>query len=180
VTFGYTDPYEAAREVQQRVQPGAYPPGSPGVPQGPLADLQNQVAGVLNGADSHHVYLPGPDGSMLTYPRGRQPSVAGAMLKGALLGVGSVVVWRGMKRRRVQKGEFTSPGFRALGLLLVFPAIGFALSMLWVAESGYFLGWGCALGIASFTVYAVYRATGHGNFNTRRRGSPWRSDHRSS
>ena len=73
--YGYTDPYEAVREVLQRVQPGApYPPGFPGVPEGPLDDLQNQVAGVLNGADSHHVYLPGPDGSMLTYPRGRQPS----------------------------------------------------------------------------------------------------------
>ena len=39
---------------------------------GPLGDLQNQVAGVLNGADQNHVYIPtGPGNPIITLPRPR-------------------------------------------------------------------------------------------------------------
>jgi hypothetical protein len=178
MTYPDPGPFHAAGPLYP--VPGApYLPGFPGAPEGPLGDLQNGVANVLNGADRHHIYLPtGPGGPVLQVPRGRQPSMAGYWVKGAHAGFGAWLVWQQMKRRRATKGEYTSPGFRALGLMLLFPAVGLALSMLWVPESGYFLGWGCALGAVSFITYATYRATGHGRFNTRRPGSAWRGGHR--
>jgi hypothetical protein len=37
---------------------------------GPLGDLQNQVAGVLNAADQNHIYVPtGPGNPIITLPR---------------------------------------------------------------------------------------------------------------
>jgi len=106
----------------------------------------------------------------MQYSRGRQPSIVGDVIKGALLGFGSWYAWQRMKRCRAAKGEYTSPGFRALALLLVFPTIGFFLSMLWISESGYRVGWGCALGAVSFIAYAIYRACGGGRYNSRRAG----------
>ena len=45
-------------------QPGTpYPPGFPDVPGGPLGDIQNQVASVLNAnGDRPSVYIPGGPG----------------------------------------------------------------------------------------------------------------------
>lgn len=176
--YDYTDAFEQAREAQRQVQPPV--PGFP-VPQapegGPLGGIQDQVAGVLNSADSHHIYLPGPGGALLQYPRGRQPSIARDMAYGAVAGFGAWVVWRRMQRRRQAKGEFTSPGFRGLALLLGFPVIGFALSMEWIMETGWLFGGGCVLGVVFFIVYAVYRASGHGKYNSKRQGSPWRDGH---
>jgi hypothetical protein len=41
-----------------------------GVGPGPLGDLQNQVASVLNSADQNHVYVPtGPGNPIITLPR---------------------------------------------------------------------------------------------------------------
>jgi hypothetical protein len=162
--YGYQDP----------MQPF---PGNPGAPGGPLDGLQEGVASVLNSADSHHVYVPGPGGGLLTYPRGHQPSVLGAMIKGAALGFGSWLIWHRMQRRHSVKGEYTSPGFRALGLLLGFPALGFLLSMAWISETGLLFGGGIVLGVVSFVAYAIFRVTGHGRYNSNRAGSPWRQDH---
>jgi hypothetical protein len=42
---------------------------------GPLGDLQYQVAGVLNGADQNHVYVPtGPGNPIITLPRPQFPA----------------------------------------------------------------------------------------------------------
>jgi len=111
-------------------------PAIPGGQEGPLGGLQDGVASVLNGADSHQTYVPGPDGWMFAYPRGRQPSVVRDMVLGAAAGFAGALVWRQMKRRHEVKGEFTSPGFRCLGLL-VFPLLaGLALSFASPARSG--------------------------------------------
>jgi hypothetical protein len=177
MSFGYTDPYEAAWQARQSMpQPGvsSWPqePVSPiepfpVVPQapvgGPLADLPNQVASVFQGAAPQGV---------------RREPMAESWLKGAALGLGSALAWRAMKRRKAIKGEWMSPGFRALALLLGFPAVGLALSMLWIPESGYLVSWGCVLGAVSFIAYTAYRACGGGRYNSRRCGSPWRDDHR--
>lgn len=150
--------------------PGAFPvagqpPAGPAVPQaagGPLGDFQQSYAQVMVGAA----------------PRGlRREPIAESWLKGAAIGFGSALVWRQMKRRRAAKGEYTSPGVRALALLLGFPAVGLVLSMLWVPESRYLVGWGCVLGAVSLIVYTIFRACGGGNYNSRRQGSPWREDH---
>jgi hypothetical protein len=145
---------------------------------GPLAGLQDSTAAVLNAADPHHVYLPGPDGSLLTYPRGGQHSVLEDVAVGAAVGFGSWLIWRRMQRRKAAKGEYTSPGFRCLGLLVLPPVIGFALALAWPLETDKFLGLGVVAGAVLAAIYAVYRITGHGAYNSRRAGSPWRSDHR--
>jgi hypothetical protein len=186
--YGYSDPYTAQAlqsspgfpVVQQQPVAGSplwAMPMQP-VPGGPLAGLDSEIAGVLNAADSHHVYVPGPGGGVLSYPRGRQPSIARDMAYGAAAGLAGWLVWRQMQRRRHLKGEWTSPGFRALGLLLGFPVIGIVLGMIWLPEGSRFLGAGVVLGLVSFAAYAAFRAAGGGRFNIRRRGSPWRADHR--
>jgi hypothetical protein len=185
--YGYTDPLHQAHEGRQQLsRPGIspWPPDGqtsplgpfPVVPQAPaagqpswsapvgapLADLPGQVGSVLSGAGYR--------------PRGYH--LAEDMAKGAAIGFGAWLVWRRMQRRRQLKGEFTSPGFRALGLLLGFPVLGFILSMVWLPETGWLFGSGTVLGVVGFIVYATYRATGHGRYNSRRQGSPWRDDHR--
>jgi hypothetical protein len=142
-----------------------------------LSGLQDQVAAVLNSADPHHTYLPG-GGSLLSYPRARQGHFLRDAAVGAALGLGAGYVFRRMRRRKAQKEEWTSPGFRALFLLLIFPVAGLALSMVWVSQSGRLLGWGAVLGVASFVAYAIFRAFGGGRFNRNRQGSPWRDDHK--
>ena len=182
--YGYSDPYAAQGPpsgpgfpvVSQQPVVGFPPWTMPIEPVsgGPMAGLDSEVAGVLNAADSRQIYVPGPGGGVLSYPRGRQPSVARDMALGAAAGFAGWLLWRRMKVRRQVKGEFTSPGFRALALLLGFPTLGFLLSMVWLPETGRLLGAGVVLGVVSFIVYAIYRAAGGGRYNTRRRGGPWR------
>ena len=76
------------------------------VTSGPLAGLQDSVAGVLNAADQHHMYIPGPGGAMPQYPRGRQQSVLGDMIKGALLGLGGGLLWRHLRARKRATGQY--------------------------------------------------------------------------
>ena len=140
----------------------------PVVEGGPLEGLQESIAGALNSADSHHVYLPGPQGSMLTYSRGRQSSIAGDMAKGALLGFGAWALWRGMQRRKARVGEFTTPFARFLMIWWGFMAIAFGLSMMWPLGAMKFMAVAFVLGTASAMAYLIYRATGHGKYNTRR------------
>jgi hypothetical protein len=83
------DPYSGQRQFQPPV-----------VETGPLAGLQGQVAAVLNAADPHRQYVPGPDGSMLTYARPQQPSVIGAALRGALYGLAATLLWRRVRGHR--------------------------------------------------------------------------------
>lgn len=83
------DPYSGQQQFQ-----------SPGVEAGPLAGLQGQIAGVLNAADPHRQYVPGPQGSMLVYARPQQPSVIGAALRGAIYGLAVALLWRRIKGRR--------------------------------------------------------------------------------
>src|SRR5262245_58424136 len=104
-------PYDPGQMPQGPLLQAGFP-APPRPDGGPLACLQDQLAGVLNGADSHHIYIPGLGGEMLTYPRGRQPSVVRDMAYGAAVGFSSWLVWQRMKLRRQLKGEFTSPGFR--------------------------------------------------------------------
>jgi hypothetical protein len=138
VTFGYTDPYEAAREVQQQVQPWApYPPGFPGVPEGPLADVQNQVGQVLASAA----------------PRGlRHEPMAESLAKGAALGAGSALLWQAMRRRKTSAGQFTTPVVRAAILwlvLLVLTCGAYAgTDSLWVLFGGFALSWIVAISYA--------------------------------
>jgi hypothetical protein len=149
-------------------------PYDPNQQQGPLGGLQDEIAGVMNYADKHHVYLPGPDNTMLTFPRGREPSVARDMIYGAAVGFGSWLIWRRMARRHQAKGEYTSPGYRALFFLIAPVLVGFALSMIWPLSSVAFLGIGALTGAVLAAIYSAYRVTGHGRYNTRRAGSPFR------
>ena len=171
------DPYgqqQAGFPVVPQVPVAGAPPWTmpmPPVTGGPLEGLQDSVAGVLSAADSRHLYLPGPQGSMLQLPRGRQSSVARDMAYGAAAGYAGWLIWRGMQRRKATKGEYTSPGYRCLAILLLPPVLAFCLSMVWVMESGKLMGTGIAAGVILATVYAVYRFTGHGRYNTRRRGA---------
>jgi hypothetical protein len=83
------DPYSG----QQQFQP-------PVVEAGPLAGLQESVAGVLNASQNRVNYIPGPQGSMLVFARPQQPSVIGAALRGALYGLAGALLWRRLKGRR--------------------------------------------------------------------------------
>jgi hypothetical protein len=192
--YGYTDPYEASRGQQAfpllppsstPLQPslpvgpaGPFTAPLPVVQDGPLAGLQDQLAGVLNTADSHHVYVPGPGGTMLTYPRGRQPSVARDMAYGAAAGFGAWLVWRQMKRRKAIKNEYTTPTARFFLIWWAFMVAGFALSMMWPMEADWFLGIAFVSGTVLSLAYLAYRIAGGGRYNTNRSGSPWRDDHR--
>ena len=139
-------------QVRPQVQP-------PAVQGGPLGGLQGQVGSVLSSAG----YRP---------PRPGQ--TAEAMAKGAAIGFGGWLLWRGMKARKQRVGEFTHPFFRFVAIWWAFMIVGFALSLGWVAETGYFLGTAFVLGTLLSFAYAVYRFTGHGRYNTRRTVNPWR------
>ena len=181
--FDYGSPYpEQQGPVPDTQAPAAgvppwTAPGSvPGLPNagGPMAGLQHQVADVLNAADPRHPYFALGDNLIPVPGTARQSSVARDMAVGAAAGFAGWIIWRRMQQRRAQKGEWTSPGFRALALLVGFPIAGFLLSMIWLPETGRLLGVGVVLGVVSFIAYASYRATGGGRYNTRRKGSPWR------
>jgi hypothetical protein len=81
--------------------PGTRPDLIPQAPVGgPLDGLQESIAGVLNSADPHRQYAPGPLGSMMVYPRPQPPSMAGAWLRGAIYGLAGALLWRRIKGRR--------------------------------------------------------------------------------
>ena len=102
------------------------------VPGGPMAGLQDQVAGVLNAADQHHIYVPGPGGAMLQYPRGIQQSVLGDMVKGALLGFGGWLLWRHLRARKQATGQYFRRGTRAAIMWVAITiAGGVAAHILW-------------------------------------------------
>src|SRR5690242_2337016 len=112
-------------------------------------------------------------------PQGlRHESQAEAWAKGAVIGFGAWYLARRMRARRLAKGEWTHPLFRFLMLWWVPMLAGFGLSMIWVAESGYFMTIAFAVGTPLALAYLIYRASGHGRYNSRRQGSPWRDDHR--
>jgi hypothetical protein len=143
--FGYTDP---GQQVQQQ---GAYLQGAPG---GPLVGLDGSIQQVMSGAQ--------PQGP-------RRHSVAENMAIGAAVGFGSWLVWQRMKSRHQRTGTYVHPVFWFLAIWWAFMIAGFALSMEWVAETGYILGTAFVLGTVLSFAYAVYRFTGHGRYNTRRR-----------
>jgi hypothetical protein len=90
------DPYQQdAYDIAHDYVSGVLPAVS-----GPLDGLQGQIAAVLNSADPHRQYVPGPQGSMLTYARPQQPSVTGAMIRGAIYGLAATLLWRRLKERR--------------------------------------------------------------------------------
>jgi hypothetical protein len=186
--YGYIDPLQQVlqqRALRQMARPQfpastPFPSASPWLPvvqDGPLAGLQDQLAGVLNAADSHHTYIPAPGGAMLQYPRGRQPSVARDMAYGAAAGFGAWLVWRGMKRRKATKGEYTTPTARFFLIWWAFMVAGFAPSMMWPMDADWFLGIAFVLGTVLSLAYLAYRIAGGGRYNTNRSGSPWPSDH---
>jgi hypothetical protein len=69
---------------------------------GPLDGLQQSVAAVLNSSDQNHIYIPtGNQGQpVIAVPRPQQPSVAAAVLRGAVYGLIGGLVWRRIKGRR--------------------------------------------------------------------------------
>jgi hypothetical protein len=93
---------------------------------------------------------------------------------GAAAGFGAWLIWRQMKRRKAAKGEYTSPGWRFVGIWWIFMLAGFGLSMAWPLESVWFLGVAYAVGTVASFAYAIYRFCGGGRYNTRRAGSPFR------
>jgi hypothetical protein len=100
------------------------------------------------------------------------------MAKGAAAGFASELVWQQMKKRKAVKNEYTTPTFRFVAIWWAFMLAGFALSMVSPMMSDWFLGIAFMLGtVLSFT-YLIYRLAGGGRYNTNRKGSPWRDDHR--
>jgi hypothetical protein len=97
------------------------------------------------------------------------------MVKGALLGFGARALWRGMQRRKARVGEFTTPFARFLAIWWGFMAAGFMLSIIWPIEAVPIMFMAFALGTVLSLAYAVFRVTGHGRYNTRRRGGAHRS-----
>ena len=67
---------------------------------GPLDNLQSGVAAVLNASQNCVNYIPGPQGSMMVYPRPQPPSVIGAALRGAIYGLAGALLWRRVRGRR--------------------------------------------------------------------------------
>jgi hypothetical protein len=93
MTFGqhnYGDPYDTAHDYVGQVIPAI---------SGPLDGIQGQIAGVLNAADPHRQYLPGPQGSMMVFARPQQPSVIGAAIRGAIYGLIGALLWRRVRGR---------------------------------------------------------------------------------
>lgn len=176
MTFGYTDPSQQQfRNMPQASTPFQPPVGpcsgdynapmplTPGAPGGPLGQLPEQVNSALQGAG---------------YYDRRHMSTAEAMVAGAVAGYAAQQTWKGMKRRKAAKGEYTNPTARAM-LLLVMPfVVAFAIAMAApIAYADVLLGTGAVLGPVLFVSYLIYRICGGGRFNTNRKGSPWRSDH---
>jgi hypothetical protein len=122
---------------------------------GPLAGLDSQLNSVLVSSG---------------YYGRRQESMAEAAAKGAAIGFASAVVWHQMKKRKAAKNEYTSPFFRFLAIWWICMLAGFGLSMVWPIESMKFLTIAFVLGTLLSLVYLIYRVTGHGRYNTRRRG----------
>lgn len=176
--FGYGDPYQAAAGVQQQPVAGQPPWSTAPVPAvGPLGGIQYQVASVLTGADPRHPYMAFGDNVIPVPGFARRSSVLRDEAIGGAAGFAGWLVWKRMQHRRASKGEWTSPGFRALFLLLLPPAIAFCLSMIWVPETDKFRGGGLLTGLVLAGIYTLFRTAGGGRYNTRRRGSPWRPDH---
>jgi hypothetical protein len=73
-------------------------PGNPGGQQnqfgGPLADIEQQVSGVLNSADTNHLYIPAGPGGIIQLPRpqGGYPVYTGSHRPGERLTPGDVGV----------------------------------------------------------------------------------------
>jgi hypothetical protein len=168
MAYDYVDPYQQARQQFSQMPSASQPFQQPVVPYspdftlpmpavgGPLAGLHSQVNSVL--ASSGY------------YGR-RQESMAEAAAKGAAIGFASALVWQQMKKRKAANGEYTTPFFRFLAIWWGCMLAGFGLSMVWPIESMKFLGTSFVLGTIASVVYLVYRVTGHGRYNTRRRGA---------
>jgi hypothetical protein len=74
---------------------------------GPLGDLQNQVASVLNSADQNHVYVPtGPGNPIITLPR---PQV----------GYRATAPYYSGQHRPVERLTLSDVGILLLGLAIV-------------------------------------------------------------
>jgi hypothetical protein len=166
--YAYTDPYEAARQVQQFPNMPAsmtplQPPVGPAQPfttplpvveGGPLGDLQDQTAAVLNSADHRNVYIPGPGGALLRYPRGRQQSVLGDMVKGALLGFGGWLLWRHLRARKQATGQYFRRGTRAAMMWVAITIAGaVAAHILWPGSFWMATATFCAAGFVWGQIY---------------------------
>lgn len=152
-------PYDSG-QVSQEPFPRAGLPVPQETVQGPMAGFEQAYQQTMMGA--------APQGI-------RVESQAEAWAKGAAFGFGAALAWRAMKRRRQAKGEYTHPFFRFLAIWWTFMLAGFGLCLARPMETGWFLGIAFVLGTTLSLAYLVYRATGHGNYNSRRSGSPWRS-----
>jgi hypothetical protein len=157
--YPYNDP------SQQQAQPFPVPgfPGAQEAVSSPMAGFEQSYAQVMQGA--------APQGI-------RVESQTDAWAKGAVIGFGAWYLARRMRARRQLKGEWTTPFARFLMIWWGFMLAGFGLSMAWPTGTGWFLGVAFALGTVLSLVYFIYRVTGHGRWNSRRQGSPWRGDHR--
>jgi hypothetical protein len=166
-SFGYTDPYQAAREAQQQAQP--FPvPGYPGAQEpvsSPMAGFEQSYSQVMQGA--------APQGI-------RVESQAHAWAKGGVIGFGVWYLVRRMRIRRQLKGEWSTPFARFVMIWWGFMLAGFGLSMAWLTRTGWFLGIAFVLGTVLSLAYLVYRVTGHGRRNSRRPGDPRRGAHQAS
>jgi hypothetical protein len=162
--YGYVDPLQQVRQQQawrrlvqpQSPGPAPFPPAAPQTQGGPLAGFEESYRQVMLGAK----------------PQCPRPySVAADMAEGAAAGFAAWLVWRAMKRRKKGVGEYTTPFFRFLAIWWAFMLAGSGLSMVWPIESMKFLGTAFVLGTLLSLVYLIYRVTGHGRYNTRRRGA---------
>lgn len=153
-------PYDPSQEPFSG--PGNLGPWGQPLPQaGPLGGLQDQTGQVFQGA--------APGGLR------HKPQVE-SWAEGAAVGLTAWLIWRQMKRRKAAKGTYFSPGWWCL-LLFMFPlAVAFGLSLYAPLQFWWFQLAGLIVGTILATVYAAYRITGHGRYNTRRRGSPRRDD----
>ena len=160
--FDYTDPYGQARQARESVpQSGVSPwpqngqswiqepPAVPQAPAGPMGDLQGQMAQVFQGAA----------------PRGiRHYSMAEEAAKGAAIGVGAALLWRGMKARKARVGTWTTP-------LAMATVIWWVLSAVTVVVQAALQSWAVLIGgFAVSTVVACWYL--------RRKGVPRRARHR--
>lgn len=143
----------------------------------PLGDLDGAIGQVLGSAG----YNPKP----------YNPYKAAA--EGAAIGVGSAIVWHQMKKRKAAKGEYTHPYFRfflyfwapvVLGFISLMGCLSVPPPAFGNGNQAVTQGW-VDLGVTLFFIsvlvglvwswgYLIYRATGHGRYNSRRTGSPWR------
>ena len=136
--FDYTDPYEEARQARESIPPPGTspwpqngqpwiqePPAASQAPAGPLGDFGQSYNAVMAGAA----------------PRGiRRESMAESAAKGAAVGLGAWLLWRGMRSRKARVGEWTTVTFRAtmfwfVVFVLVLGAYA-ATDSLWVLLGG--------------------------------------------